>query len=120
MRYTKWFASFALAAGMAVMGTTAASAQDWRDLRHDYNRVDRLRDLIARDRARLAADMRYGNRWAVARDRDALERHETELRVMLRETRRDWRDDRGYNGAYTNGYNGAYNNGYNDYRVPRR
>ncbi len=120
MRYTKWFASFALAAGMAVMGTTAASAQDWRDLRHDYNRVDRLRDMIARDRARLAADIRYGNRWAVARDREALDRHEAELHFMLRETRRDLRDNRGYNGAYGNGYNGAYNNGYNDYRVPRR
>ena len=39
MRYTKWFASIALAAGMAVAGTTAASAQDWRDIRHEYNRV---------------------------------------------------------------------------------
>ena len=109
MRYTKWFASFALAAGMAVMGTTAASAQDWRDLRHDYNRVERLRDTIARDRARLAADMRHGDRWAAARDRAMLDRHETELRLMLRETRRDRRDDRGYNdrnrdNGYSNGY----------------
>src|SRR5690349_18180175 len=98
MRYTKWIASFALAAGMAVMGSTAASAQDWRDVRHDYNRVDRLRDTIARDRARLAADMRHGDRRAIARDRAQLDRHEDELRVMLRETRRDWRDgnfDRG-------------------------
>jgi len=100
MRYTKWIASFALAAGMAVMGSTAASAQDWRDVRHDYNRVDRLRDTIARDRARLAADMRRGDRWAVSRDRAALERHETELRVMLRETRRDWRDGNFERGSY--------------------
>ncbi len=109
MRYTKWFASFALAAGMAVMGTTAASAQDWRDLRHDYNRVERLRDTIARDRARLVADMRRGDRRAVARDRAILDRHEDELRFMLRETRRDWRDDRGYNGGYRDN---SYSNGY--------
>ena len=111
MRYTKWFASFALAAGMAVMGTTAASAQDYRDVRHDYNRVERLRDTIARDRARLAADMRYGNRWAVQRDREALDRHEAELRVMLRETRRDWRDgnfDRGSNDYRNNNYSNGY------------
>ena len=42
MRYTKWFASFAIMAGMAVAGTTAASAQDYRDLRHDYNRINRM------------------------------------------------------------------------------
>jgi hypothetical protein len=115
MRYTKWFASFALAAGMAVMGTTAASAQDWRDLRHDYNRVDRLRDQIARDRARLAADLRRGDRRSAARNRLALERHEAELRVMLRETRRDSRDNsRGYNdrGYNNRANNGAYGNGY--------
>jgi hypothetical protein len=92
MRYTKWFASIALAAGMAVMGTSAASAQDWRDVRHDYNRVDRLRDIVARDRARLAADLRRGDRWAAARSRATLERHEAELRAQMRETRRDTRD----------------------------
>src|SRR6476660_6960563 len=96
MRYTKWFASFALAAGMAVMGTTAASAQGFRDVRHDSNRVERLRDTIARDRARLAADLRRGNRWEISRDRATLESHEAELRVMLRDTRRD---DRSYNGG---------------------
>src|SRR3954466_10143579 len=106
MRYTKWFASFALMAGMAVMGATAASAQDYRDVRHDYNRVERLRDTIARDRARLAADMRHGNRWAISRDRATLDRHEAELRAMLRETRRD---DRGYNGGYRDS---GYSNGY--------
>src|SRR5215208_4473942 len=105
MRYTKWFASFALAAGMAVMGAPAASAQDWRDLRHDYNRVERLRDTLARDRARLAADVRRGDRRAIARDRGMLDRHEDELRLMLREPRRDWRDDRRNNGGYRD--NGA-------------
>lgn len=102
MRITKWFATFALAAGMVVMGAPAASAQDWRDLRHDYNRVDRLRDLIARDRARLANDYRRGDRWAAMRDREALARHQAELRMMLRETRRDWRDRDGYNGYRDN------------------
>src|SRR4051812_18839665 len=89
MRYTKWFASIALAAGMAVAGTTAASAQDWRDTRHEYNRVDVLRSTVARDRARLAQDLRHGNRWEIARDRAQLDRHEAELRVMLRNTRYD-------------------------------
>ena len=91
MRYTKWFASFALAAGMAVAGTSAASAQDFRDLRHDYNRVDWLRDAVARDRARLDADYWHGNRWAVARDRAELERHEAELRAQYRDIHRDER-----------------------------
>ena len=58
MRYTKWFASIALAAGMAVAGTTAASAQDWRDVRRDSSRVDRMNADIARDRARLNEDIR--------------------------------------------------------------
>jgi hypothetical protein len=99
MRYTKWFASIALAAGMAAAGTTAASAQDWRDTRHEYNRVDALRATIARDRVRLAADLRHGNRREIARDRAQLERHEAELRAQLRLTRYD----RGY-GSFGSGY----------------
>src|SRR6185312_14225801 len=102
MRYTKWFASIALAAGMAVAGTTAASAQDWRDTRHEYNRADWLRSAIARDRARLAESSRHGNRREIARDRAQLERDEAELRAQVR----DSRYDRGYrsNGGYSNGY----------------
>ena len=102
MRYTKWFASIALAAGMAVAGTTAASAQDWRDTRHEYNRADWLRSAIARDRARLAE--RFSARQSPG-DRAGsrqLERHEAELRAQVR----DSRYDRGYrsNGGYSNGY----------------
>jgi len=102
MRYTKWFASIALAAGMAVAGTTAASAQDWRDTRHEYNRAEWLRSAVARDRARLAEDYRHGNRREIARDRAELEGHEAELRALGR----DGRYDRG------NGWNDAYSNGY--------
>jgi hypothetical protein len=91
MRYTKWFASFALAAGMALAGTSAASAQGFRDLRHDYNRVDWLRAAVARDRARLNEDMRYGRRWAAQRDREELMRHEAELRAQYRDVRHDYR-----------------------------
>jgi hypothetical protein len=111
MRYTKWFASFALAAGMAVMGAPAASAQSSREVRHDLNRVERLRDLVARDRARLAADLRRGDRWAAARSRTMLQRHEVELRAMLRETRRDVRDYNRGNSPYNDRYS-RYNNGY--------
>ena len=99
MRKTKWFASFALAAGMLVVGTTAASAQDWRDVRHDYNRVDSLRSTVAGDRARLAEDLRCGNRFAADRDRAILSRHESDLRATTRDIRRDTRGfDRDYDG----------------------
>jgi len=101
MRKTKWFASLALAAGMMVAGTSAASAQDWRDVRHDYNRVETLRNTVARDRARLAQDTRFGNRRQVARDRETLDRHEAELRAAMRDTRFD---NRGASGSYGNGY----------------
>jgi hypothetical protein len=93
MRYTKWFASFALAVGMAVAGTTAASAQDWRDTRHDYNRVDMLRAAVARDRARLDDDIRHGRRWAIAGDRAQLDRDERTLRAQTRDVRTDYRDN---------------------------
>jgi hypothetical protein len=102
MRKTKWFASVALAAGMMVAGTSAASAQDWRDVRHDNNRVESLRNVVARDRARLAEDMRHGNRRDISRDRDVLARHEADLRAAMRDTR--W-DNRGsYNNGFANGY----------------
>ena len=96
MRYTKWFASFAIAVGMAVAGTTAASAQDWRDLRHDYNRMDRLRDDIARDRARLNEDIRCGRSQAAARDAADLARDQGILEAQRRDIRQDWRDRDSY------------------------
>jgi hypothetical protein len=100
MRYTKWFASIALAAGMAVAGTTAASAQDWRDTRRENNGSEWLQSAVARDRARLAEDYRHGNRRDIARDRAQLDRDEAALRARSR----DNRYDRGSNGAYRNGY----------------
>jgi hypothetical protein len=102
MRKTKWFASVALAAGMMVAGTSAASAQDWRDVRHDNNRVESLQRVVARDRARLGEDMRHGNRRQIDRDRDILNRDEADLRAAMRDTR--W-DNRGaYNNGFANGY----------------
>jgi hypothetical protein len=99
MRKTKWFASFALAAGMLVAGTTAASAEDWRDVRHDYSQADWLRSTVAGDRARLAEDLRCGNRFAADRDRAILSRHESDLRATTRDIRRDTRGfDRDYDG----------------------
>jgi hypothetical protein len=96
MRYTKWFASVAIAAGMAVAGTTAASAQDWRDLRHDYNQVDRMRDDIARDRVRLNEDIRCGRSAAAARDAADLARDQRALQAQRRDIRQDSRDRDSY------------------------
>jgi len=108
MRYTKWFASIALAAGMAVAGTTAASAQDWRDARHENNGSDWLRSAVARDRARLAEDYRRGNRRNITRDRAELERHEAQLRAQYRGNRDDRGD--GWNGGYSSGYTNNLHN----------
>jgi hypothetical protein len=92
MRYMKWFASLAMAAGMAVAGTGAASAQDWRDLHQDYNRADRLNAEIARDRARVNEDIRCGRPTAAAHDRAELVREQRELAAQRRDIRQDWRD----------------------------
>jgi hypothetical protein len=111
MRKTKWFASVALAAGMLVAGVSAASAQDWRDVRHDNNRVESLQRVVARDRARLADSLRHGNRWEVRRDRETLERHEADLRAAMRDMR--WDNRNSYNGRYNDrSYNNGYTNGY--------
>jgi hypothetical protein len=89
MRYTKWFASIALAAGMAVAGTTAASAQDWRDVRHDSARIQQMNADIARDRARLNEDIRRGRQQAAARDAADLARDQRALNAQLRDVRHD-------------------------------
>jgi len=87
MRYTRHFASIALAVGMLLAGASVVSAADWRDsyqggrreFRGDYGRVERMRANIARDRARLEEDMRW-RRWdRVRRDRADLARDEREL-----------------------------------------
>jgi hypothetical protein len=91
MKYAKYFGLLALAAGMA-------SAQDWRDVRHDYNRVDRMQADIAHDRARLNEDIRCGRQAAAARDAADLARDQRALDAQYRDIRRDVRGDdyRGY------------------------
>jgi hypothetical protein len=96
MRYVKYFAGFALAAGMLAAGTSTASAQEWRDryyqrqdLRNDYYRVDAMRDHIARDRARLNEDIRCGRQEAAARDAADLARDQRALNSQSRDIRRD-------------------------------
>jgi hypothetical protein len=96
MLSTKYFAGFALATGMLFAGASTASAQEWRDLRHDYRRVDAMRDDIARDRARLNEDIRCGRQAAAARDAADLARDQRALNYQVRdirrdEYRRDWR-----------------------------
>jgi hypothetical protein len=88
-----------MAAGIIVAGTGAASAQDWRDLRHDYNHVDRLSADIARDRARLDEDIRCGRSAAAARDAADLSRDQRALEAQ----RRDIRQDSRYRDSYTRG-----------------
>ena len=97
----KLFARCALAVGlMALPGASLLSAAGWdngRDLRHDYGRVDRLRDDIARDRARLNEDIRCGRQAAAAADARDLARDQRALDVQYRDIRsdryerRDWR-----------------------------
>ena len=93
MRYLKYFAGFALAAGM-LAGT--AGAQDWgyrayqrQDMRNDYYRVAAMRDHIARDRARLDEDIRCGRQAAAARDAADLARDQRALQYQLRDIRHD-------------------------------
>ena len=99
MKFAKYFAGFALAAGLLAAGTTTASAQDWRyrdneryerqDVRHDYRRVAEMRDHIARDRARLNEDIRCGRQAAAARDAADLARDQRALGYQERDIRHD-------------------------------
>ena len=108
MKYTKYFAGFALAVGLLAAGTNTASAQQWhdrsyarqdyrqdvrQDLRRDYRRVAEMRERVARDRARLAEDIRCGNRTAAYRDRMELARDERALEFQLRDIRHDRYDN---------------------------
>jgi len=94
----KLFARCALAVGlMALPGASLLSAAGWdngRDLRQDYARVDRLRDNIARDRARMNEDIRCGRRAAAAADSRDLARDQRALDSQYRDIRHDrydWR-----------------------------
>ncbi len=99
MRYTKLFAGFALAAGMALTGASSLSAADWdgwrdrmhdrQDIRRDYDRVDRMRADIARDRARLDEDIRCGRTAAASRDAADLARDQRALQSQYRDIHED-------------------------------
>jgi len=95
MRFTKYFAGLALAAGMLTIGATGLSAQQWRsrDIDRDYARVARMRNDIARDQARLNEDIRCGRSAAAARDAADLARDQRALAAQTRDIRhdRDWR-----------------------------
>ncbi len=84
MRYAKWFGLLAMAAGIA-------SAQDWRDIRHDEARLGRMQADIARDRARLNEDIRCGRQAAAARDAADLARDQRALDAQYRDLRHDYR-----------------------------
>ena len=99
MRYAKHFSVLALGLGMALSGASNLSAQELRDryfdrqdLHHDYNRVDRMRADIARDRARLNEDIRRGRQAAASRDAADLARDQRALDAQLRDIRHDQRD----------------------------
>ena len=65
---------------------------DRRDLRQDYARVDRMRNDIARDRARLNEYIRCGRSQAAAEQARDLARDQHRLDAQLRDIRRDRRD----------------------------
>jgi hypothetical protein len=108
MRYSKWFMWCALAAGMAAPGARALSAADrddwyaqrnrpdlradYRDMRHDHTRVDRMSADIARDRARLNEDIRCGRSDAAAEDARDLARDQQALNAQLHDIQRDRSD----------------------------
>ena len=96
MRYTRIFAGLALTAGMLLPGALSAQDMryDYRDLNHDYNRVDRLRADMAADRARMNEDLRCGRQGAAAREARDLARDQRRLDSQLRDIRHDRRDIR--------------------------
>lgn len=117
----KWLASMALAGGMAVATTGAASAQEWRwgHVDNDYARIADMRNDIARDRAQLDEDIRCGRQDRAAHDAADLARDQRALQAMRADVHRDIRrgydgdDDRGYDNGYYRGYDNGYNgNGY--------
>ncbi len=99
MRYAKYFAGFALAAGMLA---TTASAQDWRYQQQGqyqyqnqypnqdyvrnsgnyYDQAEELQEHIARDHAKLNEAIRCGNDAEAARQAADLARDQRALRDM--------------------------------------
>lgn len=99
MKYTKYFAGFALAVGLLAAGAPTASAQSWgnraferQDMRADYRRIAETRDHIAHLRARLDEDRWRGHWEAARRDSAELARQEDRLRFLMRDVRQDRRE----------------------------
>jgi hypothetical protein len=108
MRYSKWFLWLALAVGVALPGASTLAAQDgygrdiyrdradlrgdYRDLSHDYDRVNRLRADIARDQSRLNEALRCGRNWEARRIARDIERDRRALGWQVRDIRRDQSD----------------------------
>jgi hypothetical protein len=76
---------------MALPGASVVSAAEWRagGEGRDYARVNRLRDDIARDRARLNEDIRCGRSAAAAEDARDLARDQRALNGRYRDIQRD-------------------------------
>jgi hypothetical protein len=66
--------------------------EDYRDLRHDYGEVDRLRADIARDQNRLNEARYYGNWWEANRISRDMARDRARLNALLRDIAHDRRD----------------------------
>ena len=101
MKYSKFMAWAAIAAGLLITGAQAKAAEpyhqwdirhDRMDLRHDYARADFLRNDIAQRRDRMAEDYRCGRRSAAAQERRAIERDEAELRAQNHDIHADRSD----------------------------
>ena len=118
MLKSKLFVWFALTAAAALPGASSLAAQqryygqptyqeradlrsDYRDLSHDWERVNRLRADLARDEWRLREALRYGRRWEAERISRDIARDRRLLDAQLRDIRRDRNDinrDRRYLG----------------------
>ena len=108
MRYSKCLIWLTLAAAMALPGASTLAAQDgyrrdiyrdradlrgdYRDLAHDYDRVNRLRADIARDQSRLNEALRCGRNWEAQRIARDIDRDRRTLEWQRRDIRRDQYD----------------------------
>lgn len=91
MRYSKLMAWSVLFAGVMVTGAQA-KAEDFRDLRHDYNRAAATRNDIFVDRARLYEAERCGRYGEAAAIRRDIARDRENLYFQYRDIRHDRRD----------------------------
>jgi hypothetical protein len=106
MRNARFFAWFAMAAGMVATSASTLSAADWhdvrndrqdlrsdyRDINHDYVRANQIRADIARDQARLNEDIRCGRTAAAWHDRQDIARDQRVLGAQMRDIRHDQYD----------------------------